>query len=150
VLIVTACRYYGAMARKSGARRQSDGGEVLDRALAELWTSISSGDILSAEMQASSLIALPLLTAGTDAEYDQLADGLISAAEAQGHEPEEAAAALLVYVASMFTLSAGQIDGMRPAVTAWARWAVRRQGLDQAATETLLKHLTRAARFGRG
>jgi len=36
--------------------------------------------------------------------------------------------ALLVYVASTFTLSAGQIDGMRPAVTAWARWAARRQG----------------------
>ena len=50
-------------------------------------------------------------------------------------------AALLVYVASTFTLSAGQIDGMRPAVTAWARWAARRQGLDEAAAETLLTHV---------
>ena len=61
------------MARKSGAKRPSDGAEAIDRALAELWTSISSGDVLSAEMQASSLIALPLLTGGTDAEYDLLA-----------------------------------------------------------------------------
>ena len=50
-------------------------------------------------------------------------------------------AALLVYVASTFSLSAGQIDGMRPAVTTWARWAGRRQGLDEAATETLMAHL---------
>jgi hypothetical protein len=50
-------------------------------------------------------------------------------------------AALLVYVAGTFTLSAGQIGGMRPAVTAWARWAARRQGLDEAATETLMTHL---------
>jgi hypothetical protein len=50
-------------------------------------------------------------------------------------------AALMVYVASTFTLSAGQIDGMRPAVTAWARWAARRQGLAEAATETLMTHL---------
>jgi hypothetical protein len=50
-------------------------------------------------------------------------------------------AALLVYVASTFTLSAGQINGMRPAVTAWARWAARRQGLAEAATETLMTHL---------
>jgi hypothetical protein len=50
-------------------------------------------------------------------------------------------AALLVYVPSTFTLSAGQIDGIRPAVTAWARWAARRQGLAEAAAETLLMHL---------
>jgi hypothetical protein len=84
------------MARKSGARRPSDGAEAIDRALAELWTSISSGDVLSAEMQASSLIALPLLTGGTDAEYDLLAAALVSAAEARGHEPEGAAFLRLV------------------------------------------------------
>jgi hypothetical protein len=79
------------MAKKSRAKRQSDGAEALDRALDELRTSISAGDVLSAEMQASSLIALSLMTAGTDAEYDLLASGLISAAEAWGPEPEGAA-----------------------------------------------------------
>jgi hypothetical protein len=82
------------MARKSDARRQADGVEALDRALAELWTSISSGDVLDAEMQASSLIALPLLTGGTDEEYELLAGALISAAEERAHEPEDAAAFL--------------------------------------------------------
>jgi hypothetical protein len=51
------------------------------------------------------------------------------------------AAALLVYVASTFTLSAGQLDGIDPAVTAWVRWAARRRDLDEAATETLMTHL---------
>jgi hypothetical protein len=87
------------MARKSRARRAFDGAEALDRALDELWTSISSGDVLSAEMQASSLIALPLLTGGTDAEYDVLATALITAAEARAHEPEEAAAFLRLVLA---------------------------------------------------
>jgi hypothetical protein len=50
-------------------------------------------------------------------------------------------AALLVYVPSTFTLSSGQITGMKPAVTAWARWAARRQGLNDAAIETLMTHL---------
>ena len=79
------------MGRKRRARRQSDGLEALDRALAELWTSISSGDVLNAELQASSLIALPLLTDTTDAEYDLLAAALISAADARAHESEGAA-----------------------------------------------------------
>jgi hypothetical protein len=59
--------------------------------MAELWTSISSGDVLNAEMQASSLIALPLLTDATDAESDLLAAALVSAAEGHAHEPEGAA-----------------------------------------------------------
>jgi hypothetical protein len=59
--------------------------------LAELWASISSGDVLSAEMQASSLIALPMLTGGTDREYELLAAALISAAETRAREPEGAA-----------------------------------------------------------
>jgi hypothetical protein len=58
--------------------------------MAELWTSISSGDVLNAEMQASSLIALPLLTDATDAESDLLAAALVSAAEARAHGPEGA------------------------------------------------------------
>jgi hypothetical protein len=79
------------MAKKSGPKRHADGAEALDRALAELWTSISAGDILNAEMQASSLIALPLLTGGTDAEYDLLAAALVGAAETRAGEPEGAA-----------------------------------------------------------
>jgi hypothetical protein len=82
------------MARKNDDRRQADGVEALDRALAELWTSISSGDVLDAEMQASSLIALPLLTGGTDAEYDLLAAALVGASEDRAHQPEQAAAFL--------------------------------------------------------
>jgi hypothetical protein len=52
-------------------------------------------------------------------------------------------AALLVYVAGTFTLSAAQLDGMWPAVTSWVRWAARRQDLGEAATETLMTHLAR-------
>ncbi|MGH3252285.1 MAG: hypothetical protein ACRDOI_39580 [Trebonia sp.] len=83
-------------AGKSGARRGSDGAEALERTLEELWTSISSGDVLSAEMQASSLIALPLLTGGTDADYNLLAAALISAAETRRREPQGAAFLRLV------------------------------------------------------
>src|ERR1700756_3897612 len=99
-ILVTPRRYDGVVARKvarkSGASRQPDGAEALDRALTELWTSISAGDVLSAEIQASSLVALPLLTGGTDTEYDLLAAALISAAEARAHEPEGAAFLRLV------------------------------------------------------
>jgi hypothetical protein len=77
--------------RKDGGRRQPDGSEALDRALAELWQSISAGDVLSAEVQASSLIALPLLTGGTDAEHDMLAAALVAAAKTRGYEPAGAA-----------------------------------------------------------
>jgi hypothetical protein len=82
------------VAKKSSARKQSQGAEALDRTLADLWTSISSGDVLGAEMQVSSLIALPLMTGGSAAEYDALAAGLIRAAQARADEPEEAAAFL--------------------------------------------------------
>ena len=51
-------------------------------------TSISAGDVLNAEMQASSLIALPLLTGGTEAEHNLLAAALVDAAEARADEPE--------------------------------------------------------------
>ncbi len=50
-------------------------------------------------------------------------------------------AALLVYAAGTFTLTAAQFDGMAPAVTAWTRWAAQRQGLGEAPTETLMTHL---------
>ena len=57
-------------------------------------------------------------------------------------------AALLVYAAGTFTLTAAQIDGMRPAVTAWTRWAARRQGLGEAGHRTLMTHLaSRPRRF---
>lgn len=53
-------------------------------------------------------------------------------------------AALLGYVASTFTLSAGKLSGIEPAVTAWVCWAARRQGLDEAATATLMTQLAAA------
>jgi hypothetical protein len=92
-MTVATCRYYGAVAKKSGTRRQTDGAEALDNALAEVWASISAGDVLSAEMQTSSLIALPLLSGGSDSEYDMLAARLVSAAQ---RRPEGAAFLRLV------------------------------------------------------
>ena len=50
-------------------------------------------------------------------------------------------AALMVYVGGTFALTAAQVDGMTPAVTGWTRWAARRQGLGEEATETLMTHL---------
>lgn len=50
-------------------------------------------------------------------------------------------AALLAYVAGTFTLTAAEIDGMQPAVTAWTQWAARRQGLGEDAIETLMTHV---------
>jgi len=87
------------MAKKSRAGGHVDGAEALDRAMAELFTSISAGDVLNAEMQASSLIALPLLTSGTEAEHNLLAAALVDAAEARADEPETAAAFLRLLMA---------------------------------------------------
>ncbi len=53
--------------------------------------------------------------------------------------PHKIAAMLLMHVAYTFTLSAAQRAGMGPAVTAWSRWAARRQGLDEAATDLVMK-----------
>lgn len=51
------------------------------------------------------------------------------------------AAALLVHVPRTFRLAREQRDGMRQAVTAWARWAAPRQGVDEESTGTLLTDL---------
>ena len=87
------------MAKKIRAGRQAEGAEALDRAMAELFTSISAGDVLNAEMQASSLIALPLLTGGTETEHNLLAAALVDAAEARADDPETAAAFLRLLMA---------------------------------------------------
>jgi hypothetical protein len=55
--------------------------------------------------------------------------------------PHKLAAMLLVHVAGTFTLTDAQHAGMRAAVTAWARWAARRQGLDEAAVDTVMTSL---------
>ena len=55
--------------------------------------------------------------------------------------PHRLAAMLLVHVASTFTLTDAQRDGMERAVTAWARWAAGRQGLDEAATVAVMTRL---------
>jgi hypothetical protein len=55
--------------------------------------------------------------------------------------PLRLTAALLVHVASTFTLTAARRDGLRPAVTAWTRWAAGRLDLDEAATDLLMTRL---------
>ena len=55
--------------------------------------------------------------------------------------PHRIAAMLLVHVASTFTLTAAQRDGLGPAVTAWTRWATGRLRLDEAATDLVMTRL---------
>lgn len=55
--------------------------------------------------------------------------------------PHKIAAMLLMHAASTFTLTAAERDSMGPAVTAWTRWAVARQGLDEAAAERVMASL---------
>jgi hypothetical protein len=55
--------------------------------------------------------------------------------------PHKIAAMLLVHAASTFTLTTAQRDGIERAVTAWTRWAARRQGLDEAATGLVMTSL---------
>jgi hypothetical protein len=55
--------------------------------------------------------------------------------------PHKVGAMLLVHAASTFTLTDAQRDGMESAVTAWTRWAARRQGLDEAATDRVMTSL---------
>jgi hypothetical protein len=55
--------------------------------------------------------------------------------------PLRLTAALLVHVASTFTLTPARRDGLRPAVTAWTRWAAGRRDLDEAATDLLMTSL---------
>ena len=55
--------------------------------------------------------------------------------------PHKLAAMLLVHVASTFTLTTAQRDGMERAVTAWTRWAAARQGLDEATADVVMTRL---------
>ena len=55
--------------------------------------------------------------------------------------PARLSAMLLLHVAGTFTLSAELRDGLRPAVTAWVRWAAVHQGLDEAATQHLTERV---------
>jgi hypothetical protein len=55
--------------------------------------------------------------------------------------PHRVGVMLLAHVASTFTLTTAQRDGMEPAVTAWTRWAARRQGLDEAAADKVMTSL---------
>jgi hypothetical protein len=57
--------------------------------------------------------------------------------------PHKIAAMLLVHVASTFTLTTAQRDGMERTVTAWTRWAAVRQGLDEAATDLVVTSLAK-------
>jgi hypothetical protein len=58
--------------------------------------------------------------------------------------PHKVGAMLLVHAASTFTLTDAQRDGMERAVTAWTRWAAGRQGLDEAATDSVMTSLADA------
>jgi hypothetical protein len=53
-------------------------------------------------------------------------------------------AAMMGHVASMFELTDAQFDGLATAVTAWATWAARHQGLDEAATGQILATLPKS------
>jgi hypothetical protein len=55
--------------------------------------------------------------------------------------PYKLGAMLLVHAASTFELTSAQRDGMEAIVTAWTRWAARRQGLDDAATDMVMAKL---------
>jgi hypothetical protein len=58
--------------------------------------------------------------------------------------PYTVQAMLLMHAASTFTLTDGQRAGMDQAVTGWTRWAVRRQGLDEAAADQVMASLAEA------
>jgi hypothetical protein len=55
--------------------------------------------------------------------------------------PLKLAAILLGHVASTFTLSAAQREGLEAAVSAWVRWTAVRRDLDEAAADRLLTKL---------
>ena len=55
--------------------------------------------------------------------------------------PGRLEAALRWHVARTFTLTDAQRESLRPAVTAWSRWAADRQGLDDAAIARMLELL---------
>jgi hypothetical protein len=72
----------GAAARSTavGADPGSGPEDMLERALAQLWKSIATGDVLNAEFQTSAFVALPELTDGSPEQTQTLADALIDAA----------------------------------------------------------------------
>jgi hypothetical protein len=53
-------------------------------------------------------------------------------------------AALLLHVPRTFELSGAQLDGMRPAVTAWTHWAAARQGVGKDGAAELVTGLDEA------
>jgi hypothetical protein len=55
--------------------------------------------------------------------------------------PGKLAGVLLNHVPDTFTLTDAEHDGLKAAVTAWARWAAERQGLDEAPVTHLLNTL---------
>jgi hypothetical protein len=77
---------------KAGAPAESASeGNPLDRAVAALGTTISAGDVLSAEIQTSALVALLYLTDGSAEETALLTDALITVASQELHGPEGSA-----------------------------------------------------------
>lgn len=102
-------------------------------------------------------LASPHADADTDADTDVDADADADVARFwaevltrySGRVPDEPPyqvgpgklASALTHVAARFTPSEAQREGLESAVTAWARWAAERQGLDEAAVTHLLNEL---------
>ena len=85
----------GAAARSTAVTGAPGSGpeDTLERALAELWKSVASGDVLNAEFETSAFVAMPELTDGSPEQTQRLADALISAASNRpSAEGSEAAA----------------------------------------------------------
>jgi hypothetical protein len=79
-------------AATSGRAVREDGeGDPLDQTLAEIWKTISAGDVLHAELQASALVSLPFQWEGTEEQTKVLVDALIDAAIEQQYGPVGAA-----------------------------------------------------------
>jgi hypothetical protein len=76
---------------KAGAPAASGNDDnPLDDALDKLRTTISSGDVFSAELETSALIALLYMTDGAARETGLLADVFVGFASKELHGPEEA------------------------------------------------------------
>lgn len=78
-------------AKPGGAVHEADRGDALDQALAEIWTAVSAGDVLRAELQTSAIASLPLLLSGANESVEILVDALIDAAMEQQYGPVGAA-----------------------------------------------------------
>ncbi len=83
----------GSAARAAAGREReiADGQSALDAALAQLWESITAGDVLGAEVQVSELLALPDLSDDSDEFHARIAAGLISRGASELAPPEQAA-----------------------------------------------------------